>query len=55
MSSLGQSIKRVEMAEERLKTQQSVVDTNNGGGSFNLKKSATLKGDLQIMNDRTRN
>lgn len=43
MSDLGSRIKRVEMAEERLKTQNSTASNN---ANFALKKSSTLKGDL---------
>lgn len=51
MSDLGHTIKKVELAEERLKTHGSANDEKDGG--FALKKSGTLKGDLQLMNDRS--
>jgi hypothetical protein len=48
MSELGQRIKKVELAEERIKSVASNNNQSNNttGGNFALKKSATLKGDL---------
>ena len=45
MSELGQTIKKVELAEERMKTASS-LNEDNADNNYSLKKSGTLKGDL---------